>query len=71
MSLVSPALAGGSFSTSITWEAPTVDPKSNKTDVLMRRDSDRCEDNSHVMSEAETTALQLKAKEGRLVNTRG
>ena len=47
--------------------------KADKTDVLMRRDSGRCEDNSHVMSEAEATALQLKAKEhkGRLVNTRG
>ena len=37
----------------------------------MRRDSDRGEDKGHVMSEAETTALQLETKEhkGRLVNT--
>ena len=73
VSLVFPALAGGFFTTSTTWKAPTVDPKSNKTDVLMRKDSDRGEDKGHVMSDAETTALQLETKEhkGRLVNTRG
>ena len=43
------------------------------TDVLMRRDPDGHKDNGHVTSEAETTVLQLEAKEhqGRPVITRG
>ena len=49
------------------------DPTSSKTDVLLGRDPDRHGENGRGTSEAETTVLQLEAKEnqGKQMSTRG